>query len=131
MKEILFICHGNVGRSQMAEAFYNQYRGCNQAISAGIQDVREKYHGSPTSDIIQVMLEKGIDVSKQQIKQVNEGMLRQAQQVVVLCDEDLCPNFIISNPNVVFATIPDPFLKSVEDTRAIRDQIEAIVRSLI
>ena len=35
MKEVLFICQGNVGRSQMAEGFYNHHRGENQAISAG------------------------------------------------------------------------------------------------
>lgn len=131
MKEILFICHGNVGRSQMAEAFYNRYRGDDQAISAGIQDVREKYHGSPTPEIIQVMYEKGIDVSQQQIKQVNEDMLGQAKKVVVLCDENLCPGFIAGKPNVVFKIVPDPFSKSIEDTKVIRDEIERIVRSLI
>lgn len=131
MKEILFICYGNVGRSQMAEAFYNHYHGDNQAISAGIQDVREKYHGFPIPEIIQVMHEKGIDVSRQQIKQVNEDMLGEAKRVVVLCDKELCPDFITGKPNIEFVTVPDPFSKSTEDTKIIRDQIEVIVKGLI
>ncbi|MBT3582266.1 hypothetical protein HN924_01460 [Candidatus Woesearchaeota archaeon] len=35
--EVLFICASNVGRSQIAEGFYNHYLGYQKAISsAGI-----------------------------------------------------------------------------------------------
>jgi arsenate reductase (thioredoxin) len=42
MKEVLFICEGNVGRSQMAEGFYNHYAGQKSATGAGIDDVGKK-----------------------------------------------------------------------------------------
>ncbi len=45
MKEILFVCQGNVDRSQMAEAYYNHLTGRDGATSAGIDDVADKYGG--------------------------------------------------------------------------------------
>ena len=33
--KILFVCEGNMMRSQMAEAFYNELTGTRDAISAG------------------------------------------------------------------------------------------------
>lgn len=35
MAKILFICSGNVGRSQAAEGFYNHFTHSNDASSAG------------------------------------------------------------------------------------------------
>ena len=77
------------------------------------------------------MNEKGIDVGKQRIKQVNEDMIKRAEKIVVLCEKKLCPDFIANRPDTIFIETSDPFSMSVEDTRIIRDQIEAIVRKLI
>ncbi len=132
MKEILFICQGNVGRSQMAEGFYNRIRGEEAAISAGTQDVAAKYGGHPTQEIIQVMREKGIDVSSQKIKQVNEGMLADVGMVVILCDPKHCPAWIFnSNVKIIVAQIEDPYEANVDRTKQIRDQIESLVLRLI
>lgn len=47
MKKILFICQANVGRSQMAEAFYNHHTRSSAAMSAAVEDFREKYQWRP------------------------------------------------------------------------------------
>ena len=39
--KVLFVCNGNVGRSQAAEAYFNRLSKKNTAISAGINT--EKY----------------------------------------------------------------------------------------
>jgi arsenate reductase len=60
LKKILFVCVENGGRSQMAEPFAKHYgNGEVEAIDAGIMPSSEI---SPI--VIQVMLEKGIDISK-------------------------------------------------------------------
>ena len=130
MKEVLFICQGNVGRSQMAEAFYNRARE-NTAISAGIADVAEKYGGRPTQEIIDVMLQRGIDVSGQKIKQVTPGMLNEAGNVVVLCDKGICPSFLVSNENIIYHRIEDPYQADMDTTRQIRDEIEKLVSGIV
>ena len=34
--KVLFVCKSNIGRSQMAEAFFNKFSKNHKAISAGI-----------------------------------------------------------------------------------------------
>jgi len=59
MKKILFVCVENAGRSQMAEAFANQY-GKDRFIvsSAGNKPADEV---NPV--VVEAMKEKGIDIS--------------------------------------------------------------------
>ncbi len=62
---VLFICEGNVGRSQMAEGLFNHFSLSNKAISAGVIDIGSKYNYLPREDIVKAMKEKGIDISNQ------------------------------------------------------------------
>ncbi len=132
MKKILFVCEGNVGRSQMAEGFYKYYKGKNSAISAGFADVGAKYNFIPRKDIILVMMEKGIDISGQRIKQVTNKMIDEAEKIVVLCDAKLIPPPVQKNiSKVIFKQVKDPFESSIDGIREIRDSIEKIVLELI
>ncbi len=128
MKEVLFICEGNVGRSQMAEGFYKHLKGTDSASSAGITDVGAKYNFTPREDIILAMKEKGIDISDQRIKQVSEQMFDEAVEIVVLCDPKLLPH--TNRSDVIFREVPDPFESSMDGVREIRDKIEQIVSEL-
>jgi len=132
MSEVLFICEGNVGRSQMAEAFYNQMKGKGSAISAGTDDVGEKYNFRPREDIVQVMKEKGIDISTQRIKQITETMLVEVRTIVILCNPELLPDFLkVSSLNILFKEVPDPHESTIEGVREIRDQVEKIILNLL
>ncbi|MBN2100022.1 MAG: arsenate reductase ArsC, partial [Dehalococcoidia bacterium] len=89
MKTVLFVCVGNSGRSQMAEAFFNQAAGGKaRAISAGT---------NPASAVdpktIEVMREVGIDISAAKPKALTMDMLDQADRVVTMgCGaEEVCP----------------------------------------
>ena len=57
MQKVLFVCIENAGRSQMAEAFANEYgKDKVEALSAGTMPANEV---NPV--VLQVMLEKGFD----------------------------------------------------------------------
>lgn len=106
--DILFICEANVGRSQMAEGYYNAFAGSKRAISAGIKNVVKKYGGKPAPEIIEIMKDDNVDISAQCIKVFSMGMVSQVKYVVVLCKRYTCPAQLISLPKTIVIPIQDP-----------------------
>ena len=89
MKTVLFVCVGNAGRSQMAEAFFNQAAGGKaRAISAGTKPA-----SAVDPKTVEVMREVGIDISAARPKALTMEMLDQADRVVTMgCGvEGVCP----------------------------------------
>lgn len=132
MYKYLFICRENIGRSQMAEGFYNKRMEGKFAISAGIVDSSKKYNGHPRGDVIQVMKEVGVDLRGQQVKPLTEEMLEMAEEIVVFCDKKICPGAVIRRTNVIYANVDDPSDKdkTIEVIRTMRDRIKLIVENL-
>jgi len=128
--EVLFVCSANVGRSQMAEGYYNALTGGKSAISAGIDDFREKYKGKPAPEIVAAMQADGVDISKQKVKQLTRDMLAQAKKIVVLCQKDECPDFLLIHEKVEFVTISDPYEKGKKEVASIRDSVKKIAQNL-
>lgn len=90
MKEVLFVCWSNSARSQMAEAFLRHYgAGKFEAYSAGIETAELALNA------IKVMLELGIDISKQTSKTLDQYIERSFDEVITLCDSanQVCPFF--------------------------------------
>ncbi len=87
-KKVLFLCTGNSARSQMAEAFARVYgKEKVAAFSAGLEPKR--LH--PVA--VEVMREKGIDVSRQESKAFSEDLARAMDYVITVCGnaEEHCP----------------------------------------
>lgn len=127
MKRILFVCVENAGRSQMAEAFA-EYYGNNkvEATSAGTMPSNEV---NPL--VIQVMQEKGIDISKNKPKQITTQKVQEADTIIVMgCSaQGFCPAPLLNK--VTDWNIEDPKGKPLEKVREIRDEIEKKVRKLV
>lgn len=80
MKKLLFVCVENVGRSQMAEAFANAYgKDKVEAKSAGTMPGNEV-----NPRVVQVMREKGIDLSVNKPKIVTGQMVQEADMIIVM-----------------------------------------------
>jgi arsenate reductase (thioredoxin) len=123
VKRILFVCVENAGRSQMAEAFANQY-GLS-AQSAGIK-LADKIN--PT--VIAVMKEKGIDISKNKPKMLTQQMTRDTDLIVTMgCGVgNICPGPFFKE--TVDWGLDDPKGQPIEKVREIRDEIERRVKQL-
>lgn len=129
--KVLFICHGNVGRSQIAEAFYNHFTKSKNASSAGVDPTTPERYSNPTEEIIQVMKEEGIDVSHQKVKIVTPEMVKGSDRIFIMCKKEDCPNFLLEHPKITFWNIEDPYKAGLEATRKVRDDIKSKVLSII
>lgn len=129
--DVLFICEANVGRSQIAEGYFNLFTGGKNAISAGIKDKIKKYGGKPAPEIIMIMKEDNIDISAQRIKVFSVKMIEQARNIVVLCRKDICPAPLLNSPKTKILSSKDPYKMSLGKTRKIRDEIKALVKRLL
>jgi len=127
LKRMLFVCVENAGRSQMAEAFANQYgKGKVIVSSAGVR-LADKINPI----VIEVMKEKGIDISSNKPKLLTPEMVEKADQVITMgCSvEKFCPGPLFKK--VTDWSLEDPKGKPIENVRKIRDEIEKKVMTLL
>lgn len=127
MRRFLFVCVENAGRSQMAEAFARHYgKGRIVAEGAGTMPGREV---NPI--VVQVMKEKGIDISRNQPKTMDLKRAQEADVIVTMgCSvEEVCPAPLLKK--AIDWNLEDPKGKPVEKVREIRDEIEKRVRLLL
>lgn len=129
---VLFVCTGNSARSQLAEGLANHLgEGRVDAQSAGTIPVGVNSHA------VAVMKERGIDISRQYSKGVDDAV-GPFDLVVTLCDSAAteCPASIRSYPTEHWST-PDPsFVAGGPDAvrgafRRIRDRLEGQIQALI
>lgn len=86
---VLFICGGNVGRSQIAEAFFNHYSKKHKARSCAGYDFKQKVLSEKNTSIMKK--EYGIDMSKQKPKPFSKKMVEQSDKIIILCNQSECP----------------------------------------
>jgi protein-tyrosine-phosphatase len=131
--EVLFICEGNMTRSQMAEAFYNMQTQSHDAISAGTIATGMEHIGSRAAE---VMSEIGIATDEQHSKQLTPEMVDKAD-VVILFPANETPDYVKSSPKTRFWDVSDPhyyhsegmpFVQRVRDE--IRDKVETLVEEI-
>src|ERR1700744_5092199 len=88
MKTVIFACVHNAGRSQMAAAFFNALADPSKAraISAGTEP------GKPVPpEVLEVMREIGIDLSKAQPQKLTEELARNADLLITMGCGEKCP----------------------------------------
>lgn len=101
---VLFLCTHNSARSQMAEGILRHLGGDRvEAASAGTEVTRVH----PLA--IREMAERGIDISGQRSKHLNELLGERFDSVVTVCDNasESCPVFP-GSPERIHWSIPDP-----------------------
>lgn len=121
-EKVLFVCIGNAGRSQMAQAF---------AERAGL-DVRSR--GSHAEDrlhpeVVEVMRELGIDLSDRVPHQLTDEDAEWADLVVTMGCGDACP--VLPGKRYLDWKILDPMGLRIEMVREIRDEIAGLVDGLV
>jgi arsenate reductase (thioredoxin) len=129
-KSVLILCTGNSARSQMAEGLLKHICGDRFEIqSAGTRPIRV----SP--EAVEVLAEKGIDISGNESKSVDSFGGREFDYVLTVCDNarENCPYFP-ARTRLVHRGFEDPWLAPgghearVAVFRRVRDQIDTYLR---
>ena len=125
MQKVLFVCVHNSGRSQMAEAFFNEIaKGKAVGISAGTQPAAQV---NPT--VVAAMREFGMEIGDRKPKLLTSEMLEGADRVITMgCSvEKACPASFVPTEDW---KLGDPEGKPIEEVRRIRDKIKTKVDEL-
>jgi arsenate reductase len=126
LKNVLFACTHNAGRSQMAAAWFNKLADPTKAraISAGTEPAE---HVHPA--VVEVMKEVGVDLSNEVPRLLSEELARTASQLVTMGCGEACP--VVPGVERADWPIDDPKGKPVPRVREIRDEIRGLVERLI
>ena len=116
-----FVCIGNAGRSQMAQALYERLGG--EARSAGSHPEHELH-----PEVIEVMRELGVDLSDRRPRGIEQDDVEWADVVVTMGCGDACP--VLPGKRYLDWNLPDPVGRPVEEVRALRDDIQRRVEAL-
>ena len=102
--KVLFICTGNVARSQMAEGFLRHYAGDRFEVFSGGLNPSYVRPG-----VIQVMREVGIDISHHRSKSIEEFRDQEMDYVITVCDHaaQRCPEFALARERIHWS-VEDP-----------------------
>ena len=124
--KVVFACVANAGRSQMAEALFNARANPKRAyaISAGTKPA-DAVH----PEVVTVMLELGIDLSKAKPQYLSTELCKDAHILITMGCGDQCP--LIPDLEREDWTLPDPKDQPVERVRQIREEIRKCVMALI
>ena len=125
---ILFVCIGNTCRSQMAEGF---------ATAAGIEGLTVSGAGTRPlgwvdPQVIELMNQRGIDISAQRSTGFSDDLLKQTDVVITLgcCSADeLCPASFTGEKEDW--PIEDPYGADIEVYERVADDIQHRVQDLL
>lgn len=123
---VLFVCVGNAARSQMAEGFLRKLGGDRfEASSAGLTP-----HWRVDLQAVEVMLEMGVNISRQRPKGLAEVDVTGQNVIVAMgCSADACP--VVPGAKRREWELEDPHNQPMEVYRAVRDEIRRRVEELV
>lgn len=131
-KRVLFICTGNVARSQMAEGLLRHLAGDRfQVFSGGVIPSYVR------PNAIKAMNELGIDISEHRSKSVNEFLDTPFDYVITVCDyaAQRCPDFPAQGKRIHWS-IEDPVVIGDDEAqldafRAARDDLRKRIEKFV
>ncbi len=141
--KVLFVCHGNVGRSQVAQVYFDQLSRHESSCAGTAVDetiARRNISSRKIKDAFSqrsveyIQKEFGVDISERERCQLNPEMIDEADRVIVINEKEDWPDYLAEGGNVVFWDIPDT--PGLADTVAheiwgqVRQRVEALVREI-
>ncbi|RRJ86451.1 arsenate reductase ArsC [Gulosibacter macacae] len=123
--EIVFVCVQNAGRSQMAAALTEHL----SARRVHVRTAGSAPSGEINSTVVEVLAERGIDLTTAYPKPLTDNVIRAADVIVTMGCGDACP--VLPGKRYEDWDVADPAGQPIEVVRDIRDDIQARVTNLL
>ena len=123
--QVMFLCVHNAGRSQMAAAFLRQLAGDRISVISAGSAPGENLNPA----VVDALLEVGLDIRSNTPQKLTNEMALESDVIITMGCGDACP--VYPGKKYIDWELTDPAGKSLEEVRAIRDEIEGRVRGLV
>jgi len=132
--KVLFVCVGNVARSQFAEEYFRDFsEGEHEVSSAGTY--AGMYRGKSlrvyARKSVECMKEEGYDIANKVPRQLEEGMIDEADRVIVMAEKYFWPDYLREASRVEVWEVEDPGSREYEAYVEAREIIKERVSDLI
>jgi protein-tyrosine-phosphatase len=116
---ILFVCHANVGRSQVAQVYFDKLsRHIPDSAGIAVDELIAKHHlrGRKLKDVTNraaeyirecIRNEFGVDIAEKERQQLTPAIVDAADLIVVIAEKERWPAYLQEGSKVVFWDIPD------------------------
>ena len=127
-KKVLFVCIGNMNRSQMAEGFARDGGSAFiETFSAGVTP-----GGVVSEEAVTVMKEKGIDISDQYSKGFDDVPVTDMDYIVNMSGHNIRPLIPPVLPGTIIDWhVEDPLGRSLQYFRKTRDDLEPRINEFL
>lgn len=134
---IMFVCQANVGRSQVAEACFEQISR-HEVCSSGLRVDQEMARNKPASPKMKdnsrhslpYMLERGVDISEKERTQITPELVTTADRIVAILPAEEVPAFLSNSGKLTVWDLPDP-VDHPDAAWQIFDEVGERVRALV
>ena len=142
--KVLFVCRANLGRSQMASAFFDQLSqhtpesagtiaarigGEGRTVLQRLQDYPDENATLPM--LVDIMNEQGLRISSGRQTQLTPELVDAADRVMVMAQRDSWPDYLVEGEKVTYWDIEDPLNITKETAQQVVDQAKAKVEELV
>ena len=137
--KVLFICNANIGRSQVAHAYFKTLSK-HHSTSAGIavdemKLASKKLKDSPNQRSVQYIKKKfGVDIGEKEKQQLVPEMLVTADLAIVIAEKERWPGYLKEGGKVLFWDIQDPVTMAdnfaVDVYRQVQRRVEQLVAEI-
>jgi protein-tyrosine-phosphatase len=117
--KMLFVCRANVGRSQVAQVYFNKFsRHLSDSAGIAVDELIATQHlrgrklkdvpGRAAEYILEcIRNEFGVDITDREQQQLTHAMVDAADLIVVIAEKEQWPAYLQEGGKVVFWDIPD------------------------
>ena len=136
---VLFVCNANVGRSQVAQVYFDQLSshessGAGMAvdeITARLNLPSNKLKDAAKRPLEYIQREFGADISERERRQLTPQMMEESDMVIIINEKEMWPDYVQEGGKVVFWDIQDAAGQTDDATYQIFSQVRQKVEELI
>jgi protein-tyrosine-phosphatase len=138
--KVLFVCYANVGRSQVARAYFtklSQHDSDAAGIAVDELIAKANLSGRKLKDmpsqrpVEYIEREFGVDIAERERQQLTPAMIDNADLVIVIAEKEGWPGYLKEGGKVVFWDFPDAVGQTDEFAYDVYRQVQRRVERLV